>query len=110
MEPATRPTESPLYQIRAALIEAVCDGPHVPFSPEAQANKRAASDRLRDLVSAYATHLRARDVPPERAVGFIKGLVRDTEIPCGRPLLGLEAEILHWTIDAYYGTEAKPER
>jgi len=94
--------ELPTQQIRAALIEAVCDGPHQPFSDEAIASQRAASERLRRLVDACVCRLRDRGTPPERAVGFIKTLIRDTDIPCRRPLLALENEIMHWCIDAYY--------
>ena len=33
----------------------------------------------------------------------MKALIRDTDIPCRRPLLTLESQIMHWCIDAYYG-------
>ena len=51
------------------------------------------------------TRLRERGIPPERAVGFMKALIRDTEIPCHRPLLTLENDIMHWCIDAYYSED-----
>jgi hypothetical protein len=101
-EAPTRPTESPTVRIREALVEAICDGPFRPFSDEAIAAQRAASERLRQLVHDYVGHLRARGTPPERAVGFMKALIHDTVIPCGRPLLTLENQIMHWCIDAYY--------
>lgn len=44
-------------------------------------------------------------MPPERAVGFMKALIRDTEIPCRRPLLDLESRVMHWCIDAYYAPQ-----
>jgi hypothetical protein len=101
-EPPTAPIEPPTGKIRAALIEAVCDGDYRPFSEEAIAGQREATDRLQRLVHAYVSHLRDRGTPPERAVGFMKALVRDTKIPCGRPLLALENQIMRWCIDAYY--------
>jgi hypothetical protein len=101
-EPPTQPTEPPTQQIRTALVEAVCDGSHEPFSDAAITAQREATDRLRHLVDAYTGHLRDRGVPPERAVGFMKALIRETDIPCRRPLLTLESDILHWCIDAYY--------
>lgn len=104
-EPSTQPTESPTQRIRAALVAAVCDGPYEPFTDEAIASRRDGVARLRQLVDAYMTHLRSRGMPPERAVGFMKALIRDTEIPCRRPLLALESQIMHWCIDAYYGAE-----
>lgn len=94
--------EWPTERIRAALVEAVCDGAHQPFSDEAIASQRDAADRLRRLVDACVCHLRDRGTPPERAVGFIKALIRETDIPCRRPLLALENQIMHWCIDAYY--------
>ncbi len=101
-ERSTQPTEPPTQDIRAALVEAVCDGSHPPFTDEAIAAQRAATDRLQILVDAYVTHLRDRGIPPERAVGLMKALIRDTDIPCRRPLLTLENDIMHWCIDAYY--------
>ncbi len=101
-EPSTQPTEPPTQEIRAALVEAVCDGTHQPFTDEAIAAQRDATDRLHRLVDAYVGHLRDRGIPPERAVGFMKALIRDTDIPCRRPLLTLESDITHWCIDAYY--------
>jgi len=102
-EAPTRPTESPTLRIRAALVEAICDGGFRPYSEEALAAQRAAAARLRELVQAYVGHLRARGAPPERAVGFMKALIHDTVIPCGRPLLAFENQIMRWCIDAYYG-------
>jgi hypothetical protein len=102
-EPPTQPVESPTQQIRAALVAAICDGEYEPFTHEAMASRRDAVARLRQLVDAYMTHLRSRGMPPERAVGFMKALIRDTEIPCRRPLLALETQIMQWCIDAYYG-------
>jgi hypothetical protein len=107
-EPSTQPTESPTQQIRAALVAAICDGPYAPFSDEAIASQRTGIARLRQLVDAYMIHLRSRGMPPERAVGFMKALIRDTEIPCRRPLLALESQIMHWCIDAYYGGAQPP--
>jgi hypothetical protein len=104
-EPATQPTESPTQQIRAALVAAICDGQHEPFTDEAIASQREGVTRLRQLVHVYMTHLRSRGMPPERAVGFMKALIRDTEIPCRRPLLALESQVMHWCIDAYYGAD-----
>jgi hypothetical protein len=104
-EPPTQPADSPTQQIRAALVAAICDGPYEPFTDEAIASQRDGVSRLRQLVHAYMTHLRSRGMPPERAVGFMKALIRDTEIPCRRPLLALESQIMHWCIDAYYGDE-----
>jgi len=101
-EGPTRPVEPPTQRIRAALVEAVCDGPFRPFSDEAIAAQRAAAERLQHLVQDYVGHLRARGTPPERAVGFMKALIHETVIPCGRPLLALENQIMHWCIDAYY--------
>jgi len=101
-EPSTGPAESPTQEIRAALVEAVCDGTHEPFSDEAIAARREATDRLHHLVDAYVSRLRDRGVPPERAVGFMKTLIRATDIPCHRPLLTLESDITRWCIDAYY--------
>lgn len=101
-EPHTQPGEARIQQIRAALVAAVCDGAHEPFSDAALGAQRDATVRLRELVHTYVTYLRSRGTPPERAVGFMKGLVRDTEIPCHRPLLDLENKIMHWSIDAYY--------
>jgi hypothetical protein len=101
-ERSTQPAEPPTQEIRAALVEAVCDGAHAPFTDEAIAAQHAAADRLRRLVDSYITHLRDRGIPPERAVGFMKALIRDTDIPCRRPLLTLENDIMHWCIDAYY--------
>jgi hypothetical protein len=107
-EPPTRPIEPPLQRIRATLVDAICDGEHRPFSEEATAAQRAATERLRELVQSYTTYLKSRGLPPERAVSFMKALVRDTVIPCGRPLLALEGQIMHWCIDAYFGDEAEP--
>jgi hypothetical protein len=101
-EPPTRPTEPPLQRIRTALVEAICDGTHRPFSEEALAARRDATQRLRQLIQSYTVYIKDRGMPPERAVGFMKALVHDTEIPCQRPLLALENEIMHWCIDAYY--------
>ena len=113
-EPATQPTDSPTQQIRAALVAAICDGPHEPFTDEAIASQREGVARLRQLVHGYMTHLRSRGMPPERAVGFMKALIRDTEIPCRRPLLALESQVMHWCIDAYYEADdtdaSRPER
>jgi hypothetical protein len=91
-----------MQRIRAALVEAICDGEFPPFSDQAISAQREATERLRQLVHAYVSHLRDRGTPPERTVGFMKALVRDTEIPCGRPLLALEDQLMRWCIDAYY--------
>jgi hypothetical protein len=108
-EHATPPAEPPTQEIRAALVEAVCAGAHERFSDEAIAARREATDRLHHLVDAYVSRLRDRGVPPERAVGFMKTLIRATDIPCHRPLLTLESDITHWCIDAYYSERNEEE-
>jgi len=90
------------------VVEAICDGSHPPYSAAALGAQRAAVQQLRQLVAAYARHLKERGLPPERTVGFVKALVRETDVPCGRPLLSLESDVVRWCIEAYYADGEAP--
>lgn len=78
--------------------------------PSAAALTASVADlaRTRTCVHAYVGHLRALDLPPERALVLVKHAVLVETAPVAHVDRGaweaLQARLASWFVEAYYGT------
>ena len=64
----------------------------------------AAAEKLRRMNSETKVEALVEDVNADG----IEALVRETDVPCGRPLLSLESDVVRWCIEAYYADGEAP--